>query len=227
MDKVMKGIDLSYHEGTVDWGAVKGNIDFAIIRAGYGKNNIDTQAKNNIKGCQDNGIPFGLYWFSYAYTVEMAKQEAKYLIEFAKDCVPLMPVYFDFEYDSDRWAMKKGAIITPELLHQMATAFCEELENAGYYVGIYANNDYIVEKYGESIFKTYDLWYARWAVDTPDRSANLWQYTDKGVVPGINGYVDMNYAYTDYPAIIKKYGFNGYKVFKCPHGCPHCPHSNK
>lgn len=226
MSKILKGIDVSYHNGVINWGKVKGNIDFAIIRAGYGKNNIDKQAKANVQGCEKNGIPFGLYWFSYAYTVEMARQEAKYLLAFAKECTPLMPLYFDFEYDSDKWAKNKGVKVTSKLLREMTIAFCEELENAGYYVGIYANDEYI-KKYGEDIFKTYDLWYARWGVDKCPRKEKMWQYTDSGKVLGITGKVDLNYAYTDYPETIKKYGFNGYKAFKCPHGCPHCPHANK
>lgn len=227
MSKVMKGIDVSTHEGDIRWEEVKGNIDFAIIRAGYGKNNIDSRAVANVRGCEENGIPFGLYWFSYAYTVEMARQEAKYLLEFAKGHTPLYPLYFDFEYDSDKWAEKKGVTVTPELLREMATAFCEELENAGYYVGIYANDDYIKNKYGDSIFKTYDLWFAQWGVDKPSKNALLWQYSDSGTIPGIDAKVDLDYAYTDYPEIIKKYQFNGYKPFKCPHGCPYCPHANK
>ena len=77
MNPIMTGVDVSTHNGVVNWELAKQNIDFAIIRAGYGKNNIDKCAKQNVEGCEKNGIPFGLYWFSYAYTVDMARNEAK------------------------------------------------------------------------------------------------------------------------------------------------------
>lgn len=227
MSKIMCGIDVSTHQGNISWGEVKGKIDFAIIRAGYGKNNIDARAKQNVQGCEANGIPFGLYWFSYAYTVEMARKEAQYLLAFVKGHTPLLPLYFDFEYDSDTYAKKNGVTVTKKLLCEMATAFCEELENAGYYAGIYANNDYVKNKYGEDIFKRYDLWFARWGCEKPGRSVHLWQYTDKGRVSGINGNVDKNYAYIDFPELIKKRKLNGYTPFVCPLGYTDCPHSKE
>lgn len=229
MSKTMKGVDVSTFQGTINWGVVKNNIDFAIIRVGYGKNNIDDKAEKNVKGCEENNIPFGLYWFSYAYTVEMARNEARYLLEFVKGHTPLLPLYFDFEYDSVNYAKKMGVTITNKLLCDMATAFCEELENAGYYAGIYANNDYVNNMYGVDIFKKYDLWFAQWTSDSkPIREVNLWQHTSTGSVDGISGNVDMNVAFVDFPSIIKERGLNGYKTkptFVCPHGCPHCPHS--
>ena len=118
----------------------------------------------------------------------------------------------------------------------MATAFCEELENAGYYAGIYANYHYAKNKYGMEIFKTYDLWYAQWGVSQPDINSNIWQNSDAGTVEGVNGHVDTDISYVDFPNIIKERQLNGYKPapetenkptpeFVCPHGCPHCPHS--
>lgn len=229
MSNIMKGIDVSSWQGAIDWGVVKNSIDFAIIRAGYGNNNIDSCAEQNVKGCEDNAIPFGLYWFSYAYTVEMARNEAKYLLQFVKGHLPLFPLYFDFEYDSIKYAEKQGVVITNKLLHDMATAFCEELESAGYYAGIYANYEYVKWVYGENIFKRYDLWYARWDVSEPGRSVNLWQNSSTGKHIGISGNVDTNVSFIDFPSLIKDRGLNGYKSepeFVCPHGCPHCPHSS-
>lgn len=228
MSKTYVGIDVSVYQGDIDWAVVKEHIDFAIIRAGYGKNNIDSKAKQNIRGCEENGIPFGMYWFSYAYTVEMARNEAKYLLDLIKGHTPLLPLYFDFEADSENYAKRNGVTVTQKLLCDMATAFCEELENAGYYAGIYANNDYIKNKYGETIFKSYDLWYAQWGVFEPNRLTNLWQHSSTGKVRGISGNVDLDIAYLDFPTLIKEKQLNGYKPepeFVCPHGCPHCPHS--
>lgn len=223
------GIDVSSWQGDIKWNIVKNNISFAIIRAGYGNNNIDSKAVKNVQGCEDNNIPYGLYWFSYAYTTEMARKEARYLLEFVKGHTPLFPLYFDFEYDSVKHAKKKGVTVTNKLLCDMATAFCEELENAGYYAGIYANNDYVKNMYGEVIFKKYDLWYANWGVSEPGRSVNLWQSSNVGTINGISGNVDTDVAFIDFPTIIKDSGLNGHKVkldFICPHSCPHCPHSN-
>lgn len=230
MSKIMSGVDVSTYQGDIDWALAKNNIDFAIIRAGYGKNNIDKKAERNVKGCEDNGIPFGLYWFSYAYTTDMARKEAQYLIQFVKGHTPLFPLYFDFEYDSVEYAKKQGVTITNQLLRDMAVAFCEELENAGYYAGIYANHDYVKRMYGEDIFKKYDLWYALWDTSEPGRNVNLWQTSSTAKVGGISGNVDTDIAFIDFPALIKERGLNGYKPepeFVCPHACPHCPHSKK
>lgn len=203
------GVDVSEHNGSIKWSEVKGNIDFAIIRAGYGLNNIDKMAVSNVQGCEANGIPYGLYWFSYAYTVDMAKKEAEYFIKFIGEHKPSYPVYFDFEYDSVKYAEKMGVTITKELLHSMATVFCDTLEKAGFYVGIYANTDYIKNKYNSEIFKKYDLWYAYWENEC-NRPVYMWQYTASGSVPGISGKVDMNKCYVDYPAIMVSKNLNGY-----------------
>lgn len=221
------GIDVSNHQGDINWCVVKDNIDFAIIRAGYGNNNIDERAAKNIAGCEVNGIPYGLYWFSYAYTVDMARNEARHLLKFIKGHTPLLPLYFDFEYDSVKYAKSNGVTITKKLLCDMATAFCEELESSGYYAGIYANNDYVKNMYGEDIFKVYDLWFAEWGTNAPSRDVHLWQYTSTGKVRGITGNVDMNISYIDFPSLIKKMRLNCYKPFVCPLGFNDCPHSKE
>lgn len=203
------GIDVSVWQGNIDWKKVKGNVDFAIIRAGYGQNNIDKKAEKNVQGCEANGIPYGFYWFSYAYTVEMARKEAEYLIKFIGEHKPAYPLYFDFEYDSVNYANKKGVHITKQLLHDMATAFCETIEKAGFYAGIYANADYIKNKYNTNIFSKYDLWYAYYQKKC-NRSVNLWQFTSSGSVPGISGKVDMNKCFVDFPSIMVKNNLNGY-----------------
>lgn len=207
---VCTGIDVSVWQGNIDWKKVKGNIDFAIIRAGYGKNNIDKKAVQNVQGCEENYIPYGFYWFSYAYTVEMAIKEAEYLINFIGEHKPAYPLYFDFEYDSVNYALKNGVQVDKKLLHDMATAFCATLEKAGFYAGIYANNDYIKNNYTSNIFNKYDLWYAYYQKKC-NRSVNMWQFTANGTVPGIEGQVDMNMCYMDYPAIMVKNNLNGFK----------------
>lgn len=201
---MLKGIDVSTWQGQIDWEKAKKEIDFAIIRIGFGTGTRDNTAKRNIEELNRLGIPYGVYYFSYAYTEEMARKEAKntiaYLKEFGADLS--YPVYFDWEGDSRDYAKKQGVAVSNELLRKMTVAFCEEIKAAGYYPGIYTNPSYIKNYYGTEIFKTYDLWLAHWATK-PGYDANVWQYSDSGTVSGINGRVDMNYCYADYPTIIK------------------------
>ena len=202
---MLKGIDVSTWQGnSIDWEKAKKEIDFAIIRIGFGTGTRDNTAKRNIQELNRLGIPYGVYYFSYAYTEEMARKEAKntiaYLTEFGAE--PSYPVYFDWEYDSRDYATKQGAKVSNDLLRKMAVAFCEEIKAAGYYPGIYANPDYIKNYYGKEIFKTYDLWLAHYVSKT-SYEANIWQYSSSGTVAGIKGGTDMNYCYVDYPAIIR------------------------
>lgn len=200
---MLKGIDVSTWQGQIDWEKAKKEIDFVILRLGFGVKTLDNTAKRNIEELNRLGIPYGVYWFSYAYTEEMARNEAKKTIEYLKELGANLsyPVYFDWEGDSRDYAKKKGVTVSNDLLRKMATAFCEELKKAGYYPGIYSNPSYIKNYYGADIFKKYDLWLAHWVSKT-SYEANVWQYSDQGTVSGINGRVDMNYCYVYYPSII-------------------------
>ena len=200
---MLKGIDVSTWQGQIDWEKAKAEIDFAIVRIGFGTGTRDNTAKRNIQELNRLGIPYGVYYFSYAYTEEMARKEAKNTIAYLKEfgAEPSYPVYFDWEGDSRDYAKKQGVTVSNELLRKMTVAFCEEIKAAGYYPGIYTNPSYIKNYYGTDIFKTYDLWLAHWATK-PAYEANVWQYSDQGTVSGINGRVDMNYCYVDYPSII-------------------------
>lgn len=200
---MLKGIDVSTWQGQIDWEKAKAEIDFAIVRIGFGTGTRDNTAKRNIQELNRLGIPYGVYYFSYAYTEEMARKEAKNTIAYLKEfgAEPSYPVYFDWEGDSRDYAKKQGVTVSNDLLRKMTVAFCEEIKAAGYYPGIYTNPSYIKNYYGTDIFKTYDLWLAHWATK-PAYEANVWQYSDQGKVAGINGRVDMNYCYVDYPAII-------------------------
>lgn len=193
---ILKGIDVSYHQGVIDWGKVKSSgIQFAILRAGYGKNNIDKQFCANANGCQRVGIPFGVYWFSYACSAAMARLEAQYCVQVLKPYDVTYPVSFDLEYDTVSYAKKHGVTITRSLATDMATAFCEEVERMGYKGMNYANRDYMLTMFREI---PYDLWFARYS-DAPGRKdMAIWQYSSSGTVPGISGKVDMNYCYKDY-----------------------------
>lgn len=204
-----KGIDVSKWQGVIDWEKVKADgIQFVIIRAGYGKNNIDEYFERNISECNRLGIPCGVYWFSYAYNEEMARQEAQYCLEAIKPYKVEYPVCFDFEYDSVDYAKKKGVIITKALATKIADAFLSEIESAGYYAMNYANKDYLKNMFDMDNLKKYDLWYAYWSSENDRKDAGIWQYTSSGRVNGITGRVDMNIAYKDYPSIIRNAGLN-------------------
>lgn len=188
-----KGIDVSVWQGAIDWSRARNDINFAIIRAGYGANSVDKRAEENMRSCKANNIPFGAYWFSYAYTVEMAKNEARKCIQAVRAYKPDFPIYFDYEYDSVIYGESKGANITPALVRDMATAFCDTVKAEGYECGIYSNVDFINRYFGTKIFDKYPLWLAKWSKDMGDFPAHMWQYSDTGSVRGISGNVDMNY----------------------------------
>lgn len=207
---VKKYIDVSTHQGTIDWEKVKAaGIDGVMIRAGYGRNNIDKQFVRNVTECNRLGIPCGVYWFSYAYTEEMAKKEAEYCLEAVKPYKLELPVCFDFEYDSVAYAKKQGVAVNKKLATALVHAFCGVIEAAGYYVMNYANPDYLRNYFDDSV-KRYDLWLAWYSnAVKPTMDCGIWQYSSSGKVDGISGNVDMNHAYKDFAAITNRVGLNG------------------
>ena len=209
---MFKGIDVSVHNGKLDWDKMKkAGIQFAMIRAGYGQNNIDGQFKRNITECNRVGIPCGVYWFSYALNEGMARQEAQYCLAAVKGYKLEYPIAFDFEYDSVNYAKKQGVTITKVLASKIAIAFCSEIEKAGYYVLNYANPDYLSNYFNADVPKKFGLWLAAWNNDTnPPRECKIWQY-GVGKVSGFSGDFDLNRGYVDFPALIKEKGLNGFK----------------
>ena len=198
-----KGIDVSWHNGNIKWDQVKKNIDFAIIRAGYGKNKIDSKAEQNIKGCIANGIPFGLYWFSYALSENMARDEANYVCNLADKYSLKYPICYDWEYDSDNYAKQQGVKITNETRKGFAQAFLAQVEKRGYYAMLYTNIDYLSKGFSGLITR-YDVWLAQWDVSSPSKGCGIWQKTSKGKINGITGNVDIDIAFKNYPSICNK-----------------------
>ena len=192
--KNIKCIDVSEHQGNINWKKVKADgVGTAVIRAGYGKNNLDTKAKKNIQGAIDAGIQVMVYWFSYAYTNAMAKNEADFcaaIIKPWKDKIKY--VYFDFEYDSTRYAKKNGVNPSKALVTSMTKNFCKKIEEHGYKGGFYYNYDYKVNHYNMSELTHYSQWYALYQSDKVS-GVDLQQYKSKGKVDGISGNVDMNW----------------------------------
>lgn len=205
---MFKGIDVSAHQKTINWEAVKAaGIEFAIIRAGYGLTFIDSEFYRNIEECNRLNIPCGVYWFSYATTAEKAKREAQEILNLIRPYRVEYPVCFDLEYDTLRYAKQQGVIIGKTQATAHAEAFLSTVEAAGYYAMNYSNLDYLNNMFDMNKLARYDLWYAYWA-DKKNRDCGIWQYTSAGEVRGIEGRVDLNIAYKDYPAIIKEKGLN-------------------
>lgn len=211
----LKGIDVSQWQGDIDWAKVKASgIEFAMIRAGYGQNNIDPKFKYNISECNRLGIPCGIYWFSYALNAEMARQEALYALEAVKPYVLEYPIAFDFEGDSVDYAARKGVKITKELASSFARAFCDELEKNRYYAMVYTNPSYLNRYFDAEIPKQFDIWLAQWSSKPdlavkPSQAGGIWQYTSSGSVSGISGRVDLNAGYFNYPEIMRSMKLNG------------------
>ena len=205
------GVDISTHNGNVDIKRVRNaGMERIGIRAGYGNNNTDQKFNKNALACVNLGVPVLLYWFSYAYTVEMAKKEAEFAVEHAKKYWSKCPIAFDFEYDSVRYARTKGVEVDKELATEMAVAFMRKVEELGYIPVIYSNKDYLnnyfdMKKITIRFNKVY-LWYARYSstITTEEQNkADIWQFSSKGRVDGIKGDVDLNEFYTDFETIAK------------------------
>ena len=204
-----RGIDISAHQGNIDLSALKGQIDFVIIRVGYGtKGTIDAKFTRNADLCRSLGIPVGFYWYSYALDVDGAKKEAEHMINAIapyKDIVKF-GVWFDME-DADGYKKKYG-MPSNQTLRQMCAAFCEAIETSGYYTGIYASESWFKNQLNGSEIAAYDRWVAQWPTSGGkqtglDTSASkrsdvhLWQFTSAGRFSGYNGNLDTNYAYLD------------------------------
>lgn len=213
-----KGIDVSVQQGVIDWDTVKNveKIDFAILQAGYGRlaSQKDKQFERNYSECKRLGIPIGAYWYSYAVTVEDVKNEAAACIEVLKGKKFEYPLYFDIEENSQRLGMGK--------VTEMCKAFCETLEAAGYWVGIYSYKSFLENYIDKSVRTRYAVWLAHYASSTTYKEPyGIWQYSvagtqndvvGKGKVAGISGKCDLDYAYIDYPTAIKAAGKNGYTL---------------
>lgn len=210
----MKYIDVSEHQGVIDFTKVKGNVDGVIVRVGYGKGNIDKQFERNIKECNRLGIPCGAYWFSYAKNVPEAKAEADAILKAIAPYRLELPISYDFEYDSVTNAQKCGVNVTKALASDMVRAFCNAIEAAGYWALNYANPDFLSRYFDTSIPQRYGLWLASWPKNVnlkkPPRTCAIWQWGGT-TIPGISGSVDTNESYTDFAKLISENGMNHLK----------------
>ena len=191
------GLDISKWNGNIDWKAVKkANIDFVIIRAGYGTGYVDPYFKTNIENAIKNDLMIGIYWFSYAHSYQGAKLEAEKCyktIRKYKDNINL-PVFWDFEYDSVNFANRKGYHISKKLASGMADTFCTTIKNKGFRAGIYTNIDYANNYFSKEVLNKYHTWIAQWtSTCTYKYHYIMWQCTDNFRINGKK--FDLNRLY--------------------------------
>ena len=203
------GIDVSEHQGKIDWAKVKADgVAFAIIRCGYGSDYTsqdDDYFLENVRGAQANGIPFGVYLYSYATkatgAAPSAQSEAAHVLRQLKAAglspsKLALPVFYDLEEDA-QWELSASRVGT------LAEAFCSVLSSQGYKVGIYANQNWWKNKLTDPVFERsgWAKWVAQYYKKDKGTSPagisdqQYWQFTDCGKVNGIPGYVDVNFSY--------------------------------
>ena len=199
---MLKGIDVSNANGRVDWDKLKGNIDFAILRCGYGSDiasQDDEQWARNVAECGRLGIPWGTYLYSYAMSTAEAESEAAHALRLLKGLKPTYPVYIDME-DADGYKSKRGGI-SKQMATDICRIFCERIAAAGFTAGVYANKDWATNRLDMSQLSKWTFWLAQYnSTVTYAGKYDMWQYTSDGSMPGISGRVDLNYCYKDFAA---------------------------
>ena len=198
--KTKFGVDISYHNGNIDFAVLSKNVDFVIIRAGYGQGNIDKKLTDYVAGCNEYDIPYGFYWFSYASTQYEAEREAKFFYDTIHKYKPSLPLFFDYEELS-----KIHKQISFNEIGTMAAIFINTLRGLGYKCGIYCDNEYY-EGYAKEFAREVPIWYARWTSATQTKG-DIWQYSSTGKIDGIKGNVDMNYCYMDFSNEVPSDGY--------------------
>ena len=226
-----KGIDVSYHNHSfaadnsalpLDWAAIKAaGYDFAILRAGY-MGERDIVFEMNYKDAKAAGLDVGVYFYSYADNVAEAREEAQFLLDIIKGKKFEYPVYFDIE---DERLMANGK----QVLTDVCVEFISILQENGYYGALYTNNNWLTTLLQtDKVTTLFDVWYARypslsdgfneaqWSEEKYGKQMTMWQFSKTGHIDGLNFTngkpisFDLNYAYKDYPTLIKEHRYNGY-----------------
>ena len=212
-----KGVDLSSYQRLTqaEYDSIAKNVDFAILRAsftGYRTGitlTYDKLFETHYQELSKRAVPLGAYHYSCANTPDKARAEAEYFKNQLQGKEFLYPVFFDVE--NEKW---QGSLLRSELT-DVCIAFCDSMEKAGYYTGIYANKYWLSSLVGGRL-KPYDIWIAHYTDATDEskyKNYALWQYTETGRIPGVTVPLDLNICYIDYPKIIKEKGLNGVKNY--------------
>ena len=204
------GADFSKHQGTIDWASVKqSGVEFVILRAavrGYGSSGnlvTDSQIAANIKGALSQNIDVGIYVFSQAVTAEEAVEEAERALDIIKGYDIKLPIYFDSEYSGAPNRTGRADGLTKAERTSLAIAFCETVRKAGYKAGVYASKSFFYDNldYAALQSRGYEIWLAHYISSVTDFKYpyNIWQYTSKGSIGGVQSeYADLDIAYYDY-----------------------------
>ncbi len=189
-----KGIDVSQHQGWINWESVKAQgIDFAIIRCGYGSDMTeqdDSFWSYNVAECERLGIPYGVYLYSYATSVEEAASEAAHALRMIEGHAPDLPVYLDLE---DKVQSRDDAV--RPILPQIASTFCETIRQAGYKPGVYANTYWWTHYLTDPVFDGWEKWVAQYNTSCDYQGTyKVWQASSKMTLDGTTSrYVDVNF----------------------------------
>ena len=208
LDKdVAYGIDVSHHNGKINWKTVKNEVDFAFIRVGYrgytdGAVHLDKRAISNLKNANKNSVPIGVYFYSQAINEKEAEEEAQFVLNEIKNYDISLPVVIDFEYAEENGrnvGRLSDAQLSKKEITSLVNAFCSKVEKAGYTPAVYASS-YIfrshlsVKKLSESTM----IWVADYNKKvTYSGEYDFWQFSKEGKCKGVSSkYVDTNYWYT-------------------------------
>ena len=197
-------IDVSGHDGLIDWDSAKEHIEGVIIRIGYGNDYAyqdDKQAIQNMDECERLGIPYGVYIYSYAMTMQETESEISHTLRMLKGRNPVRGVWFDME-DADEYKKNHGMDVYSEEDRTLLTDFCirfiEEMHSRGYVTGVYANYDYyknVLDTNRLSMTEGFNMWLAHWDVEEPDMDCMMWQF---GAYRIGDHEFDGNIYYADY-----------------------------
>ncbi len=184
------GIDVSSYQGSIDWSQVAASgVTFTMVRIGNTKYGLDTKFAQNVVGATQAGLRAGAYVYSYATTPEEAAQDAALAVNAMAGYPITFPVAFDIE---DKCQKSLSASTQAAIVN----TFCEIVENAGYTCMVYTNKNWFENRLAPV---AWDHWVAQYdTACTYTQPYKMWQHSSRGTVPGISGYVDMNYLYEDY-----------------------------
>lgn len=199
------GIDVSKHNGNIDWNAVKNSgVSYVIIRCGYrgytqGSLIVDPKFEQNIKGATSAGLKVGVYFFSQAVDEVEAVQEASFVLDAVKNYKISYPIFLDVEYSGAAGNTGRADGLNKAARTAVCRAFCATIQSGGYTAGVYANKSWLETMIDPGQLGSYKIWLAQYAASpTYTGRYDMWQYKSTGKVSGISGNVDMNLSYMGY-----------------------------
>ena len=224
IEPLCKGIDIYEEEHKkdasgnylpIDWEGIKAQgYDFVILKVGSDVSGKSPTFDMDYEGAKAAGLGVGAYYYAYSSTVSGTRGDAQEVLEWIKGKQFEYPIYYDIEESYLSTNLSKDS------LTELITVFIEELQANGYYSALYVNNDWLVNILDTStVLDRFDIWYARypktenpvWNEAKYGKTLSMWQFDDAGIVEGFDTQIDLNYCYRDYPALMKKWGLNGFE----------------